>query len=687
MHITSPETNIFWVHGGTEAKFEESYRSVANALTLPGRHEPNVNVLALVRDWLQKADAPPWLIILDNADEMETLFPKSQNKDNQQEPLASYLPKTGNGKVIITSRNRSVAEKLTGSHKAIQEVPTMDNVEALKILENKLSQDIDQDAAIDLARALDFIPLAVNQAAAYINRRAPRVSIRSYLDEFRQNEKQKKSLLNRDAGDLRRREDVSNSVVITWQVTFEQIRQERPTAANLLLLMSFFQPQNIPEFMLSSYNVVTSDCGDGNGDDDEHLEDDLDVLRGYSLIRLSTTSGLCDMHALVQFCTKIWLLESNESDFARLRFLFLSLSAKHFPIGDFETWARCQLLLPHMKPLLDEEPTDELGIVDWSELSANVSLYMLEIGDLFAGENIARTALKSTKRLLGGEDPKTIMLMLILSTIYYSRGRVDKSELLFVEMTETCQRTWGDEHLMTLSCMSNLLQVYQVQGKFKDAELLGLRVMKISKRIWGDEHPKTLSCMSSLAVLYRIHERFGDAELLEERVMKTSNRILGDAHPETLRSLFRLAQIYMGQERLAEAELLVMHGIEVGKGWLGGEHPNVHEAMNVLAHLFKKRGQLKEAESLLLQVLDSSERVLGDGHLNVLDTMFSLVVIFREQGRLDDALVMLRDTVSRMQRTLGPDAPFTLKSLKALRRLEQEQAQGTHTGEFEDVTV
>lgn len=218
----------------------------------------------------------------------------------------------------------------------------MSSLEALKILENKSSQDIDHDAAIDLARALDFIPLAMNQAAAYINRRAPRVSIRSYLDKFRKNEKQKKSLLNRDAGDLRRREDVSNSVVITWQVTFEQIRQERPTAANLLLLMSFFQPQNIPEFMLSGYNIVTSDCGDGNDDDDEDLEDDLDVLRSYSLIRLSTTSGLCDMHALVQFCTKIWLLECNGNNFALLKSQFLSLSAEHFPSGEFETWARCQ---------------------------------------------------------------------------------------------------------------------------------------------------------------------------------------------------------------------------------------------------------------------------------------------------------------------------------------------------------
>lgn len=80
VHIASPETSVFWVHGGSEAKFEESYRLLADTLTLPGRHDPNANVLALVSDWLQKAEALPWLIILDNADEMETFFPSQERK-------------------------------------------------------------------------------------------------------------------------------------------------------------------------------------------------------------------------------------------------------------------------------------------------------------------------------------------------------------------------------------------------------------------------------------------------------------------------------------------------------------------------------------------------------------------------------------------------------------------------------
>jgi hypothetical protein len=705
------------VHGGTVVRFEESYRSLANVLTLPDRHEPSVNVLALVRDWLQLADATPWLIILDNADEMETFFPvRSQNGENQHEPLASYLPKTGNGKIVITSRNRRVAEKLTGSHKAIQEVPTMDSHEALKILQKKLSRDVDQDAAIDLARVLDFIPLAVSQAAAYINRRAPRVSIQSYLDEFQQNEKQKRSLLNRDTGDLRRREDVSNSVVTTWQVTFEQIQQERPTAANLLLLLSFFQSQNIPEFMLSGYNIATSDWGRGNGDDhnDENLEDDLDVLRGYSLIRLSTTSGLFDMHALVQFCTRVWLSESYLK-FAQVKSLFLSLSVEHFPSGDVETWTRCQLLLPHMKPLLDDEPKDKLIIIDWSELLAKISWYMQMIEDHSAAESIAKKALESCRELLGDEHSKTLEIMRLLSSVYFLQGRLKDAELLKIQVMKTSQKILGDEHPDTLSSMSGLATTYRMQGKFVEAESLGLQVMETSKRIFGDGHPKTLSTMSDLASIYVSHGRLAEAEELATQEIKFRKMVLGDEDLNVLETIFNLALIFQEQGKLAEAASLCLHVVEARKRVLGDEHLDVLNAMVNLGFIFQQQGRLKEAESFYVQVIEIRERVLGYEHPSVLDAMVYLILIFREQGRLieaeslgtqvievrkkalgdehpdvldamvdlafiyqeqgrsGDALVLLRDTVCHMQRILGPDDRATIYGLEILSEWEYDQ--------------
>ncbi|KAF7551854.1 hypothetical protein G7Z17_g4689 [Cylindrodendrum hubeiense] len=402
VHAASPNTNVFWVLASTKARFKESYESIADTLALPRRHDPSVNILALVRDWLQKEDASPWLMILDNADDASMLFSNEEGGDKTQVPIASYLPKTVRGKILVTSRSIDAAEKLTGNHKTILRIPPMDSSQALELIRNTLDGAVDETAAMDLVSTLDFIPLAVNQAAAYINRRTPLVTIHSYLADFEKSEKRRESLLNSDTGDLRRHEGVSNAVVVTWQVTFEQIRKQRPTAANLLSLMSQFQAQSIPNYVLQGYADISSDDGEN---DDGGFEDDLDVLRGYSLVNITTTQGFFEMHSLVQFCTQAWLSKFDES--RRWKKLFLSLASKNFPDGEFETWEQCQTLLPHFQSLLKEEPTQESDRLIWSELLTRMSRYMRIRGDFYKAEKFAEMAVAVEKVILGiKEDGK-----------------------------------------------------------------------------------------------------------------------------------------------------------------------------------------------------------------------------------------------------------------------------------------
>jgi hypothetical protein len=117
----------------------------------------------------------------------------------------------------------------------------MEESQGLHLLRNKLPAGLyEEAAALQLLHTLDCMPLAITQAAAYIGRRA-RMTIAGYLREFHESGNSRDSLLHQDAGDLRRDVTASNSVITTWQISFERIRQDRPSATELLSLMSFFQ--------------------------------------------------------------------------------------------------------------------------------------------------------------------------------------------------------------------------------------------------------------------------------------------------------------------------------------------------------------------------------------------------------------------------------------------------------------
>ncbi|KAI1840261.1 hypothetical protein JX266_013542 [Neoarthrinium moseri] len=190
--------------------------------------------------------------ILDNADDVDMFYRKKPDRTatvaSAQRPLASLLPQCTSGRILVTSRSRDVAERLAGS-RSVLSIQPMNEDQALQLLQKKLRDKYEDEVAASLVRALDYIPLAITQAAAYILRRWPRTSCLTYLEEVRQSEKKKQSLLHKDHGDLRRDAEATTSVVLTWQITFEQIQTERRSAAELLSFMSLFHPMDTPKLL------------------------------------------------------------------------------------------------------------------------------------------------------------------------------------------------------------------------------------------------------------------------------------------------------------------------------------------------------------------------------------------------------------------------------------------------------
>ncbi len=73
------------------------------------------------------------------------------------------------------------------------------------------------------------------------------------------------SLLIKDGGDLRRDPEVSNSVVMKWQISFEQIKEQNLPAANLLSCMCILDRQGIPEFLSCQGDSEALDFEDAIG--------------------------------------------------------------------------------------------------------------------------------------------------------------------------------------------------------------------------------------------------------------------------------------------------------------------------------------------------------------------------------------------------------------------------------------
>lgn len=112
---------------------------------------------------------------------------------------------------------------------------------------------LDYTKAARIVETLDYIPLAIVQAGAYIS--LLMMSLDDYLAAF---ESEANQCLLCEKSPLRNPSCGTNAVFKTWEITFQDVQKKNAAAADLLLLCSFFSSEDIPVEMLSSVSPQTN---------------------------------------------------------------------------------------------------------------------------------------------------------------------------------------------------------------------------------------------------------------------------------------------------------------------------------------------------------------------------------------------------------------------------------------------
>ncbi|KAJ5515829.1 hypothetical protein N7527_007389 [Penicillium freii] len=586
----SPLTWIFWVHASNEARFEQSFRDIADQLKLPGRRDPRINIFQVVESWLRDERNGKWICVLDNVDNEFLCSPPADRKDDRVKaptntpikPLLEYIPRSLNGFTIITSRSKEVALRMV-DHKDLLEVKPMERSEALDLLQKKLGQPENSEESRKLVDALEFMPLAIVQATSYIRNRAPRYSVAQYLDDFQKSDREATRLLKKEAGHVYRDWEANNSILVTWQISFDYIRRTKPSAAELLSLMSFFDRQGIAENLIRhppfANRKLDSEPLDDTSDEESSesevgpdFEDDVDTLRNFSFIRASEDGVSFMMHRLVQLSTRVWLKSHGEEEQWQRK--FIKNLAAEFPSGDYGTWEHCRALYPHVRAATLQRPEPQQCLLELADLFYRGALYALGMGLFSDMEEMASKSNKLRVKLLGPGCETTLESTEMLAIAYRNQGRWEEAEQLEAQVMETRKTKLGEDHPDTLTSMANLASTYWNQGRWEEAEQLEVQVMETSKAKLGEDHPDTLRSMANLASTYRNQGRWEEAEQLQVEVMETRKSKLGEDHPDTLTSMHNLSFTWKSSGHNIKAIDLIRICLTKRRERFGSDHPH-----------------------------------------------------------------------------------------------------------------
>jgi tetratricopeptide (TPR) repeat protein len=644
--------SVFWMSARNMESLYQAYAHIARRLDLPGWDDEKMDVKNLVQLHLSKESAGQWLLVFDNADEVNLNSVGSTKAAN----LIEYLPSSKQGAIVFTTRDKTTAAIL-GSQYIVQ-LPEMEQDMAQRMLEMYLVYPkIEQEKANLLLEELAYFPIAIVQAASYIN--VNKISIQGYLSLLSEKKKEAVEAISKDSESV---------IAMTWLISFEQICRYDTLAADYLLFMACVDRNDVPLALLP----VALPRGKGSSA--------VETLNAYSFVTKRTAESALDLHQLVHTSTRSWLertrLISQWTQKVTARLLQVIQG------GSLESRSKWRRLLPHAKYALSSSLPGQENEV-WTDLVQICAMALLSDGWFDDAGVYFQDAVQRLSSVHGYEHPDTLTSMGNLALTFWKQGRWKEAEELEVQVLETKKRVLGEEHPSTLTSMDNLAMTYSNQERWKEAEELGVQARETRKRVLGEEHPDTLTSMGNLAITYSRQGRWKEAEELEVQVLETKKRVLGEEHPHTLTSMDNLAMTYSDQGRWKEAEELGVQVTETRKRVLGEEHPDTLTSMGNLALTFWELGRWKEAEQLEVQVTETRKRVLGEEHPGTLTSMGNLAITYSSQGRWKEAEELGVQVTETEKRVLGEEHPSSLTSIGNLAMTYSRQGRWKEAEELE----
>ncbi|MCL2592533.1 MAG: toll/interleukin-1 receptor domain-containing protein, partial [Defluviitaleaceae bacterium] len=206
---------IWWVHAETELSVIASYKQFAVDMGLMNeeQHDDEL-IIKTVLNWMDSNDK--YLFIYDNADIVSS--------------DTSWWPRNNRANILITTRNKQnhIGEKI--------DIDVFTENEAVKFLQTRAKINDDLQNASLLANRLGCLPLALEQAAAYIvNNEITYGKYLSLLDNYGLE-------LLEDVDGIK---DYSLSIAATLEISIKNIDSEE--ARQLLYLCSYMAPEDIDE--------------------------------------------------------------------------------------------------------------------------------------------------------------------------------------------------------------------------------------------------------------------------------------------------------------------------------------------------------------------------------------------------------------------------------------------------------
>ena len=634
----------FWVDCrlGVESEFAAVFDLLFPDLNNVGL-EPNVKAKRAFDELNQSTTRSIRLLVLDNA--------------LDEQAVLSWIPRAGRCHTVITSRFKGWSNPTE-----VCNVWVLEAGPARRLLLSRAGRELDalssdEHAAVDkLAELLGHLPLALEQAAAYIGAPGNSCSYREYIRRFEAAQKHFLSLqLSRGSTEY------PLSVYATWRTTIDCLT-EGPRA--ILRLAAFMATTPIPNSMwLAGASIVEAQMRRLGTLADDHPPFDIQIpewiadLARYSMVQMLDGSGdpAFSVHGLVQAVERHSvdndLYDKTVEDAADV------IVEQNFATRNYlDELPRLRLLFPHAEAIWNcarGHPGADIN----PDLLDGLTKLTGCMDDVAKCRKFATAAYRIRRHRLGDDHQDTLISLHELAVACYISGQYERAESLFRKCTERKEEKYGFDHRETLASAQRLAETLRANGRAREAAQLMTRVVPAMEKATGYDAFETLTCMGTLAVCLQKLGKYDESiELFTEALRRFSLKPKPE-HPEAAILRGNMAGSLWKAGRLAEAEQAYRKAVEDQEHIFGPDHTDTCVTRNNFARFLQEFKGLGAAEPLYRRTLELRMAAHKPDDAPFAIVLNTHALLLRMLKRHDEAAELLRRAIGIEDRLLSPNHP------------------------------
>lgn len=684
---------VWWIQAETSQGLVQSLASLASELGLPQSESHHIEemVAASIR-WLCQHKS--WLLIYDNA--------------NSLDEIRRYLPSSPHGHVLVTSRNPN----WHGAASLVITLQAFNRDDSAEFLTNS-SGDSSREDALELAEKLGDLPLALEQARAYITNRG--ITIANYLEFL---DKHGKQLLAMEESP-----NYPRSVATTFAIAMDELSSDNPTAALLASCLSLLAPEPVPAKLFAETDMPAPP-------DTEHILFQLDdatfqlpiildsfllaeaqaSLRKYAIAQVSDNQ--LSMHRMVQSVIRESLSEDQHRSLIEQLICCIERGFRFLTLDDEE----------HLNHLLHTEvvlqAAEQLG-VQGKPLASLANIYghcLIIQGQFKKGAQYSSWAATLAEKEFGAESPEHLYTLCDVADATSVEDQAAGREILgqvlagaevlkqsnprvAVEVLKVRCRCLqevvgpGQESIQAAEdALEEARNIFEA-GRLELVEFLQLAAQAYHRsrdlqpaRMYHEEAiaiceaqkgKDDLSVLSNLGCYGQLLSDMGEndsaLDVLERSVTISSEQI-GERATTTADYLTRLGFARLRIDQVDEAADAFVEAIMILDTASQKIHPLLTDAYYGYSLVFNRRGELKQCRDQLELALNNHEEVFGENSMHSIWLVAELIQCDIRLGDLSAADNSLPQMGSMLEKCAGHDHTYWASRLSFLRAQRESLA-------------